>query len=69
MYAVRVLYDVPDRDAHIEKALEYCSEIMFALQVLIDGQNPYTIRAVLKSYSGYGRHFTSSSQKNRLVFL
>lgn len=35
-YAVRRLYDVPDRDAHIDKALEYCSEIMFALQVLKD---------------------------------
>ena len=35
-YAVRVLYDVPDRDAHIDKALELCSEIKFALQVLKD---------------------------------
>ena len=33
-YAVRVFYDVPDRDAHIDKALELCSEIKFALQVL-----------------------------------
>lgn len=35
-YAVRTLYDVPDRDAQIDKALEYCSEIKFALQVLKD---------------------------------
>ena len=31
-YVVRVLYDVTDRDVH----LEYCSEIKFALQVLKD---------------------------------
>lgn len=35
-YAVRTLYDVPDRDSHIDRALEYCSEIKFALQVLKD---------------------------------
>ena len=35
-YSVRVLYDVADRDAHIDAALEYCSEIKFALQVLKD---------------------------------
>lgn len=32
-YAVRMLYDVADRDAHIYAALEYCSEIKFAQQV------------------------------------
>ena len=35
-YSVRMLYDVPDRDAHIDIALEYCSEIKFVLQVLKD---------------------------------
>ena len=35
-YSVRMLYDVPDRDTHIDKAIEYCSEIKFALQVLKD---------------------------------
>lgn len=35
-YDVRVLYEVPNRDAHIDKALELCSEIKFALQVLKD---------------------------------
>lgn len=35
-YAVRVLYDVQDRDSHINKALELCSEIKIALQVLKD---------------------------------
>lgn len=35
-YAVRILYDVADRDAHIARSLEYCSEIKFALQVLKD---------------------------------
>ena len=35
-YSVRMLYDVADRDAHIDVALEYCSEIKFALQVLKD---------------------------------
>ena len=35
-YAVRMLYDVADRDTHIDKAIEYCSEIKFALQVLKD---------------------------------
>jgi hypothetical protein len=31
-----MLYDVADRDAHIATALEFCSEIKFALQVLKD---------------------------------
>ena len=35
-YAIRMLYDVPDRDAQINKALDFCSEIKFALQVLKD---------------------------------
>jgi hypothetical protein len=35
-YAVRVLYEAPDCDAQIDKALEYCLEIKFALQVLRD---------------------------------
>lgn len=35
-YAVRVLYEVPDRDSHIDCALGYCSEIKFALQILKD---------------------------------
>lgn len=35
-YHVRILYDVKDRGMHIDDALEYCSEIKFALQVLKD---------------------------------
>lgn len=35
-YAVRTLYEVSDRDAHIGNALEYCSEIKFILQLLKD---------------------------------
>ena len=31
-----MLYEVLNRDAHIDKALELCSEIKFALQVLKD---------------------------------
>ena len=31
-----MLYDVADRDAHIDVALEYCSEIKFAMQALKD---------------------------------
>lgn len=35
-YAVRTLYDVPDRNAHIDKAVALCSEILFTLQILKD---------------------------------
>ena len=35
-YAVRMLYDVPDREAHIDSALALASEIKFILQMLKD---------------------------------
>jgi hypothetical protein len=35
-YSVRVLYDISDRYDHLGKALEYCNEIKFALQLLKD---------------------------------
>lgn len=35
-YSVRTLYDVADRDSHIQNALEMCSEIGFLLQLLKD---------------------------------
>lgn len=35
-YAVRILYEIPDRESHIDKTLELCSEIEFILQVLKD---------------------------------
>ncbi len=35
-YAVRMLYDVPDREAHIDSALALASEIKFILQILKD---------------------------------
>lgn len=35
-YAVRVLYDVPDRVAHLDLALGYASEVEFILQLLKD---------------------------------
>lgn len=36
LYREGMLYDVPDRDAQINKALDFCSEIKFVLQVLKD---------------------------------
>ena len=35
-YAVRTLYDVPDRNLHIDKSLALTSEIKFILQILKD---------------------------------
>lgn len=35
-YSVRMLYDVPDKDAHIDEALKFCSEIKYILQVMKD---------------------------------
>ena len=33
-------------------------------EVLMEEHNPYTTKAVMDSYSGYCRHFTSSLQTN-----
>lgn len=35
-YNVRILYDVPDRNAHIDETTSLCNEILFILQLLKD---------------------------------
>ena len=38
------------------------------VKALIEERNPYIIKAMLESYSGYGRHFALSSRKLQIAF-
>ena len=63
-YMVRTLYDVPDRNEHIDAATAICDEILFILQLLKDlreiSLNTYTLASerivsVSKQLSGLRR--------------
>lgn len=57
-YAVRVLYDVRDRKAHIDKALAYASELKFIYQILKDLKE-----ISLKSYALASERLVSVSKQ------